>query len=270
MSGLRIIVCAKQVPDPEAPASSMEIDPERRKVIVRGSSPVINPSDEVALEAALQIKEKYGGKITVLSAGESLSEHILRKALAAGADELILIQDEGLDDLDPYSIALVLFKTVKKLGAFDLILTGRESADWGSGQVGLMLAELLGIPAVNWVKKITEVIDGAIRVAKVVHGGYEIIEVPLPTLLTITNEFGELRYVSLMALRKSREKPIKTWTLNDVDVNLSILRKRKVLELFKPHFERTCKVISGKTPEETGEKLAVILAENLRSLKSYG
>lgn len=268
MSGLRIIVCAKQVPDPEATASAVEIDPEKQKVIVRGSMPVINPSDEVALEAALQIKERYGGKITVLSVGENLSEHVLRKALAAGADELILVQDEGLDDLDPYSTALVLFKAVKKLGAFDLVLTGRESADWCSGQVGLILAELLGVPAVNWVKKIIEVISGAIRVAKVVYGGYEIAEAPLPALLTITNEFGELRYVSLTALKKSREKPLRMWNLSEVGVDPSILRKRKILELFKPHLERTCKLISGETPEETGEKLAIVLAENLRSLRS--
>ncbi|MDI9619247.1 MAG: electron transfer flavoprotein subunit beta/FixA family protein [Candidatus Nezhaarchaeota archaeon] len=266
MTGLRIIVCAKQVPDPEAPASAVDVDPEKRRVTVKGLMPVINPLDEVALEAALQIKEKYGGKVTVLSVGERLSENVLRKVLAAGADELILVQDEGLDDLDPYSTALLLFKAIEKLGTFDLILTGRESADWGSGQVGLMLAELLGIPAINWVKRI-EVVNGAIRAAKVVHGGYDLVEAPLPALLTVTNEFGELRYVSIMALKRARDKPVDAWTLSDVDVDPSTLRKMEVAELFKPRFERMCTIITGKTPEEVGERLAVKLVEELHSLR---
>ncbi|MEM2455009.1 MAG: electron transfer flavoprotein subunit beta/FixA family protein [Candidatus Bathyarchaeia archaeon] len=265
MRELKIIVCVKQVPDPEAPPSEVEVDNIQMKIITRGLPPVINPPDEVALEAALQIVEKHGGKITVLSVGDDLSIPVLRKALAAGAHELILIKDECLKDLDEYSTAFVLSKAIQKIGQYDLILTGREGADWNSGQVGLILSELLGIPAINLAKKI-ELSNGEVIVTKLAPGGLEIVKTIIPALITVTSEFGEPRYVSFTSLKSARTKPVLLWSAKDIDIDLSILRKRRVVSLFKPLRARKCTIVEGKTPEEISENLTKKLLEMLKTV----
>ena len=128
MSEINIIVCAKQIPDPEAPLSDVSVDAEKMEVIVDAPQ-VISPFDENALEAAVQIKEDLGGQITVLSLGKKVSDTVLRKSLAAGADKLILLQDDAFDKLDSYSTATALAAAVKKVGSYDLILTGRQAGD---------------------------------------------------------------------------------------------------------------------------------------------
>lgn len=265
MNNLKIVVCAKQVPSPEVPPSMVEIDREGLKVVIKGVPPEINPCDETALEAALQLKETFGGKITLVSVGEHLSEYVLMKALAAGADELILVRDKGLDDLDSYSTALVLSKAIKKIGEYDLILVGEESADWNEGQVGLILAELLGVPAINKVKKI-ELLDGEAEALKVVEGGYVSLKATLPLLLGISSEFGEMRYISFAALKKAREKPFKVLKLKDLEIDASLLRKRKILDLFTISLKRKCEFIEGESAEEVGKKLAIKLIEIIDSL----
>jgi len=267
MKGLNAIVCVKQVPSPEAPLSVVEIDSKELQVRVRGLPPEINPLDGTALEAALQLKEAHGGKITVLSVGDRLSEGVLRKVLAAGADELITVQGEGLNDLDSYSTALILYKAIEKIGEYDLILTGKQSADWNSEQTGLILAELLKVPAVSSVKKI-EIVDSEALLTTVRIGGYDVVKAPLPLLATVSSELGELRYISLMALKKAREKPIKIWRVEDLQLDASMLKKRKVVELLKPKLERVCTFIEGRTPEEKGKNLAIKLRDALRTLSS--
>ncbi|MEM2425042.1 MAG: electron transfer flavoprotein subunit beta/FixA family protein [candidate division WOR-3 bacterium] len=265
MQGLKIIVCAKQVPDPEAPTSELEVDNIQMKVITRGLPPVINPLDEAALEAALQLTEIHGGKITVLSVGDELSAPVLRKTLAAGANELVLVQDECFKDLNEYSIAFVLSKAIQKIGEYDLILTGREGADWHSGQVGLILAELLGIPAVSLAKRI-EVSDGEVTITRIASNGLEVVKTALPALITVTSEFGELRYVSLGALKSARTKPIIFWSAKDINVDPTILKKRKIISLFKPMRDRKCTIIRGETPEEISKNL---VNELLKVLKTF-
>lgn len=242
----------------------MEVDHAEMKITTRGLPPVINPPDETALEAALQLTEKHGGKITVISVGDNLSVPVLRKALAAGAHELVLVQDEGFKDLDEYSTALVLSKAVQRTGEYDLILTGREGADWNSGQVGLILSEILGIPAVNLAKKI-ELSGKEIYVTKVALGSSEIVKTTIPALITVTNEFGEPRYVSLTALKSARTKPITFWNAKDIEVDPSTLKKRKIASLFKPVRERKCTFIEGKTLEEISKNLKLKLFEMLKN-----
>jgi len=126
MKELRIIVCAKEIPDPEAPLSDVSVNPETMEVIVDAPQ-VISPFDENALEAALRIKEDRDAKITVLSLGKKVSDTVLRKTLAAGADELILLQDTAFERLDSYSTAAVLAEAIRKRGEYDLVLTGRQA-----------------------------------------------------------------------------------------------------------------------------------------------
>ncbi|MBC8274670.1 MAG: electron transfer flavoprotein subunit beta/FixA family protein, partial [Chloroflexi bacterium] len=194
---LNIIVCVKQVPDPEAPPSGYRIDPEAKRVIPPpGTPPVISPFDENGLEAALRIKDIQKSKVTVISMGRNLSKAVLRKSLAIGADELILLDDDAFEDVDSYATAFALSTAIRKVGEYDLIFAGRQAADSDAGQVGSGIAELLGIPSVTVARKV-ELHDGRVRVQRVLPDGYQVIEAVLPALITVGNELGELRTATL-------------------------------------------------------------------------
>jgi len=190
---INTIVCMKQVIDPEAPVSAFKIDAEAKRAIPpKGTPPVLNPFDENALEAALRIKGVDGGKITVVSMGRSLVKPVVKKSLAVGADELVLLEDEAFDSFDSHFTAFMLATAIKKIGEYDLIICGRQAADTDAGQVGAGIAELLGIPSITTTRKL-EVADSKMRVERTVLDGYEVIEAPIPVLITVNSEIGELR-----------------------------------------------------------------------------
>jgi electron transfer flavoprotein beta subunit len=262
---LNMIVCCKQVLDPEAPPASFKIDPSTNKVIPPpGVPPVVNPFDEQAVEAALRIKDLQGGKITVLSLGNNLLRDVVKKPLSMGADELILLEDEAFEGGDSWSIALALATAIKKVGEYDIIFCGRQAADWDAGQVGSGIAEILGIPGVTLAKKV-EATDGKARVERVISDGYQVIEVTLPALITVSNELGEARYATLKGIMAASKKQPVVWKPADIGLDSSQLgaagRKTKLLKLFQPVKEGKCEIIGGDTPAEAGTKLAERLRE---------
>ena len=260
MRELNIAVCIKQIPDPEATPSDVRVDQEAKRVSVVGLAPVISPFDENALEAALRIKENYGAKITAISVGNKLSSSVLMKALAVGTDDLISAEDGSFEDLDTNSTAYVL-STIIKREKYDLILLGRQAGDWDTGQTGLILAEILKIPSINLVRKI-DVEDGKLIVEKVRPDGYELIKVPIPALLAVSNEVGELRYASVKALQAARKKHIKSLNAANLGVDPQKLKKVEIVELYKPFSERKGVFIEGESEEEKGERLAIRLKED--------
>jgi electron transfer flavoprotein beta subunit len=257
MTELNIIVCAKQIPDPEAPLSDVSVDAENMEVIVDAPL-VISPFDENALEAAIQLKEDVGGKITVLSMGKKLSDSVLRKALAAGADELILLEDNAFEKLDSRSTATVLASAIKKIGAYDLVLTGRQAGDWDAGQVGLILGEMLGLPCISLAREI-QIEEGNVIVKKTVPVGYERAKAKLPALITVSNEVGELRYISrTRMLKMMRGGDIASWSTQNIDVAKDAINKMQIASLSTPpDMTRECKYIEG-TPEQQAEELAAV------------
>lgn len=259
MKELGIIVCAKQIPDPEAPLSDVSVDAEKKEVIVDAPQ-VISPFDENALEAALRIKEEMGAKITVLSMGKKVSDTVLRKSLAAGADELILLQDDAFDKLDSHSIASTLADAIRKIGEYDLVLTGRQAGDWDSGQVGLILGEMLGLPCISLAREI-KVDDGSVLVKKNIPGGYEQVRAKMPALVTVSNEVGELRYISRTKMLKMlrRASSIPSWSSEDFVSAHEDLQKMEIIELSSPpDMRRNCAFIDGDTPEEKADKLVAV------------
>ena len=152
---MNMIVCCKQVIDPEAPPASFKVDASSNTVVPPpGVPPVISPFDENAVEAALQIKDAQGGKITAISLGVNLTRDVVKKPLSMGADELVLLEDEAFVDGDSWSTAYALAMAIKKIGEYDIIFCGRQAADWDSGQVGSGIAEILGLPSVTLARKI--------------------------------------------------------------------------------------------------------------------
>jgi electron transfer flavoprotein beta subunit len=259
MKELEIIVCAKQIPDPEAPLSDVSVDAEKKEVIVDAPL-VINPFDENALEAALKLQEEIGAKITVLSLGKKVSDTVLRKSLAAGADELILLQDNTFEKLDSHSVAGALADAIRKIGEYDLVLTGRQAGDWDSGQVGLVLGEMLGLPCINLAREI-KVDDGSVLVKKNIPGGYEQVRAKMPALVTVNNEVGELRYISRTRMMKMlrRTASIPSWSSEDFVSAKEELQKMGIVALSSPpDMRRNCEFMDGATPEEKAGKLAAV------------
>ncbi len=262
---MNMIVCLKQVIDPETPPASFKIDPQSNKIVPPpGIAPVLDPYSEYALEAALRIKDAKGGKITALSLGSDLVREVVKKPLAMGADELVLLEDEAFTEGDSWSTAYALAMAIKKLGDYDLIFCGRQAADWDAGQVGSAIAELLGLPSVTVAQKI-DISDGQARVERVTDDGYEVIEVPLPALITVSNELGEVRYPNIRGIMAARKKEPIIWRPADIGVDASELgaagRRTRLLKLWLPVREGKCQMIEGDSPEEQAVNLALKLRE---------
>ena len=199
MSMFRSIVCVKAVPDPESPSSAFEIDPVAKEMIPIGVPPVINPFDENALELALRLKDAVGGKVTAITVAEKSIATVNHKIKTA-SDDFYLLTDAVFKDLDSRSIACVLERAIRNAGDFDLIITGRQAADWGFGQVGPMLATMLDIPCISLA--ISARVEGrSIIVEKLKRNGYETVKAQLPVLLTATSEIGDLRLFSLRDIK---------------------------------------------------------------------
>lgn len=262
---MNMIVCCKQVIDPEAPPASFKVDAAANKVVPPpGVPPVISPFDEQAVEAALRIKDAKGGKITALSLGISLLRDVVKKPLSMGADELILLEDAAFVEGDSWSTAYALAMAIKKIGQYDIIFCGRQAADWDAGQVGLGIAEILGLPSVTLAKKV-EVTDGKARVERVTADGYEVVEVNLPALITVSNELGAARYPTIKGIMTAKRKEPTIWKPADIGVQPSQIgvagRRNKLVKLFQPVKEAKCEIVEGETPEEAAVKLAVKLRE---------
>jgi len=262
---MNIIVCVKQITDPEVPPTSIKIDaPARRIIPAEGIAAVLSPFDLHAIEAALRIKETSGAKVTILSMGSNLLREVVKKPLAMGADELILLEDSAFADGDSISNAYTLATAVRKIGAYDLILCGRQAADWDFGQTGIGMAEMLGIPCITIARKVA-VVDGKAVVERVVADGYEVIETPLPALITVSNELGEPRYPTIKGILASKKIEPVVWKPAEISIDPAktgaMGRNLLLVNLFQPVRESRCEIIGGETPEEAGANLAVKLRE---------
>jgi electron transfer flavoprotein beta subunit len=260
---VNMIVCCKQVPDPEAPPAVFKVT-DNKMTLPPDVKPVIGQYEEFALEAALKIKDTAGGKITVLSLGNSFVRDVIKKALAVGSDELVLLEDEAFEGGDSWSTANALAMAIKKTGEYDIIFCGRQSSDWDAGQVGLGIAEILGIPAVTLARKI-EFTDGKAKVERVIPDGYQVVEVALPALITVTSEVGALRYPTLKGIMAAGKKQPVIWKPADIGLEASQVgaagRRSKLDRLFQPVKEAKCEIIEGESPADAGAKLAIRLKE---------
>jgi electron transfer flavoprotein beta subunit len=257
---MNILVCVKQVIDPEAPPASFKIDTATNKAEMKGAAPVIDPYGEYAVEAALKLKEAKGGKITILTLGVNLLREVVKKPLAMGADELILLEDEIFASGDSGSIANALALAIKKKGEYDLIFCGREASDTNAGQTGPAIAEILGIPCVILARKI-EPNENTIKVERVNSSGYDVIESPLPAVVTVSNEVGQPRYPTIKGIMAAKKIEPIIWKAGDIGYETTISKKTKLQKLFQPVHEAKCEFAAGETPEEMAVNLAVKLRE---------
>jgi electron transfer flavoprotein beta subunit len=267
---VNIIVCLKQILDPEIPARDFRVDGEKKEAVRGSANLVTNIFCENALETALQLREKSGGSVTALTFGAEAAEDTLRKALAMKADAATLVVNDGHPHPDPMAVAQTLAAAIRKIGAFDLVMLGRESGDWGVAQTGGLLAEELGAPCVSFVDHI-EASDDGLVVKRQTETGWEKLAAKTPLVVTITNnEFNVPRIPKTRDIMMSARQPITKWTLDEIGVNAAEIRAGgsyyEVVDLTVPVKEVTCEFVSGDTLEQKVERFAERIVEITRAL----
>ncbi|MDR0915648.1 MAG: electron transfer flavoprotein subunit beta/FixA family protein [Oscillospiraceae bacterium] len=247
---MKIIVCAKQVPD----TNEVKIDPVKGTLIRDGVPSILNPDDANALEAALDLKDRYpGSTVSVISMGPPQANYMLRETLALGADEAILLSARAFGGADTCATSTTIAAGIRKLGGYDIIFAGRQAIDGDTAQVGPQTAQRLGIPSVTYVQKIREIKEGSVIVERQLETGYEIVEVQTPCLLTCVKELNTPRYMSVVGIENAYKAEITTW--NEVDVNLKPedcglkASPTQILRSFAPPPKGKGEILSGSVRE---------------------
>lgn len=252
---MNIIVCVKQVPG----TTEVKMNKETNTIIREGVEAIVNPFDVYAVEEGIRIKEKTGGKVTVLSMGIPSVAELLKETIAVGADEAVLLSDRVFAGADTLATAYALSMGVKKIGAYDLILCGKQATDGDTAQVGPSLAEKLGVPHTTYVRRIEEIREGYIRCQRMTDDGYEVIEMPLPAVITVVKEINEPRLPSLKGMMRSKKTEVPVWTAADIGANENLCglagSPTQVVETFVPVHNVNSEMIEGE-PGEQAKKLA--------------
>jgi electron transfer flavoprotein beta subunit len=259
---MNILVCLKQILDPEIPAREFRVDPASREAERGNANLVTNIFCENALETALQFREAAGdATITVLSFGPATAEDSLRKALAMKADAAALVINDKNSNPDPLTVAQVLATAIRKLGSFDLVMVGREAGDWGAGQTAGLLAEELGMPCVSFVDRI-EAMNGGLRMKRQTDAGWEVLEAQTPLVVSITNdEHNVPRIPKVRDVMMSYRQPLTQWTLADLGYEVEEDKYYQVVDLSIPRKESRCEFVTGDTLDERVESLARRITE---------
>jgi electron transfer flavoprotein beta subunit len=267
---LNITVCIKPVPDPDY-YDKITIDPVKKTITRAGIPTIINPVDKNAVEAALQVKEKLGGKVVVITMAPPNAEENLRELLAMGADEAVLLTDRAFAGADTLATSYALAAGLKKSGPFDLVFTGTESADGATSQVPAQLAEWLDIPHL-WNVQEFEVEDHTLKAKMSMENGYINYLVQMPALLAVKRSINKPRYTTVMGVMKAKKKPLTVLTAADLDVEPERLGLQgsptKAGDIFTPSLARKGQQLTGET-EEIVEQLIQVLRGaglNLESL----
>ncbi|EHQ90003.1 electron transfer flavoprotein subunit beta/FixA family protein [Desulfosporosinus youngiae] len=207
---MNLVVCLKQVPD----TSEVRIDPVTNTLMREGVPSIINPYDAHGLEEAIRLKEKVGGKVTIVSMGPPQAKEALKKAMTYGADRAILLSDRAFGGSDSLATAYILSMAIKKLHEaepIDLVFAGKEAIDGDTAQTGPGIAQRLGFPQLTYVIKVREVTDTSVTAERKTESGRQIVEAQLPALLTVEKELNDLRYASLPNMMKAAAYEPEVW-----------------------------------------------------------
>jgi electron transfer flavoprotein beta subunit len=256
---MKIIVAIKQVPERDAP---LRIAPDAKGIDERELQWAMNEPDAYALEEALQLKEKHGGEVVVLSAGPERVGSTIREALAKGADRGIAIVADDLGSRDALGVARLLAEAIKPENP-DLVLTGLQSEDLGLGQTGVILAELLGLPHASLILQV-EKTDAGLKVKRELEEGwFQTIEMPTPAVLTIQSGGNKLRYATLMGIKRAKTKELRTVqssSLGGASLGAAAAPVAVLEKIMLPQKKKSTQILPGSAKEA-----AAALAEKLKS-----
>ena len=259
---MNIVVCLKQVPG----TTEVKIDPQTNTLIRQGIENIINPFDTYAIEEAVRLKEKHGGRVTVITMGPPQADAALREAISLGADEAVLLSDRAFAGADTWATANTLAKAIQKLGQTDLIICGRQTIDGDTGQVGPEMSEMLNIPFIAYVSKIEEIKDKYLRVSRMVEDGHEVLETTLPAIITVAKEINVPRLPSLRGIMKSKSAAITTWGIKELGVDENEVglagSSTQVVKIFFPQRVSKAEVLAGDAAAQVDK-----LVEKLKEAK---
>lgn len=257
---MRIAVCVKRVPDPEAPASNFRVADDGRALLPgRGVEWLMSTYDESAVEAALQLKDATGAEVTLVSVGPPDLEEFLRESLGTGADRAALLPVPPGTVLDAFATAHLLAAALRQTGPYDLVLCGRQASDTDAGLVGGLVAATLGLPSVAVVQHIAWAGE-RLTVERTVDDGIEVLELGLPALLTISSERYPIRYATLPNILAAQTKEVVVLDASEaLAVGADALRRVEVLGYAMAETRVACEVITADSEAEAGRRLAEVL-----------
>ena len=242
---MNILVCLKQVPG----TTQVRIDSQTNTLVRQGIQNIVNPFDTYALEEGVRLKEKYGGKVTAISMGPPQAEEALREAISTGADEAILLSDSAFAGSDTLATSYTLARAINKIQEYDLVICGRQTVDGDTAQVGPELAETLKKPFVSYVSKIEEIDNGNMRVQRMVEDGHEVVETPLPAVITVVKEINVPRLPSLRGLARAKNAVIPVWDAQELGVNEGVVglsgSATRVIKIFFPERVHRGEILQG-------------------------
>ncbi len=209
---MKIIVCIKQVLD----AKDVHLDPVTNNLVREGVPSIMNPYDQYAVEEAVRLKELLGGEVAVLSMGPPQAEEVLRQAISCGADHAVLVSDRAFAGADTWATSYTLAMAVQVIGAFDLILCGKQAIDGDTAQVGPSLALRLGVPYVTCVQKVRQATDSGLILERMMDDGYDVLAVDYPVLLTVVKDINKPRVPSLKGKMRAKKIEIRKLTAADI------------------------------------------------------
>ena len=243
---MKIIVCLKQVPG----TTEVKIDPQTNTLIRHGIKNIINPFDTYAIEEGVRLKERYGGEVTAITMGPPQAEEALREAISLGVDEAVLLSDSAFAGADTWATAYTLAKAMGKIGHCDLVICGRQTLDGDTGQVGPELAEMLNLPFIAYVSQIEEVAGEWMRVRRLVEDGHEVVETPLPAVITVTKEINVPCLPSLRSISQARRATIPVWNADEIGAAPDMIglagSATRVIKVFSPQRTRRGEILQGE------------------------
>jgi electron transfer flavoprotein beta subunit len=251
---MHIIVCIKQVPD----TTNVKINPITNTLIREGVECIVNPFDMYAIEEAIRIKEQQGGRTTAMTMGPPQAEAALREALSLGIDEAVLISNEAFAGSDTWATSFTLARAIEKMGDYDLIICGKQAIDGDTAQVGPGIAVHLRIPQITFVKRIREIRNRSIVAERMMEEGYQVVESPLPVLLTVVKEINEPRLPSLRGKMRAKKATIPVWGPQGINVDAREVGLKGsptyVTRIFAPERKGSGRIFKGD-PQETVDRL---------------
>lgn len=252
---MKILVCVKQVPN----TNEVKINPKTGTLIRDGVESILNPDDDNALEAALQLKDaNEDTTVTVISMGPPQAKEVLVECMAKGADDSVLLSSRAFGGADTWATSNTIAGAIKRIADYDIIFAGRQAIDGDTAQVGPQIAEKLGIPQVTYVERIISCEDKKVTVRRQLEDGYEVIQAPMPCLLTVVKELNTPRYMSVKGIYEAYEKEIAVWNENDIPVRSDEIginsSPTKVFRSFTPDPKGKGIMVEG-TPKEAAAKV---------------
>jgi len=247
---MNIIVLVKQVPD----TSEVKINRETNTLIRDGVPSIINPYDRYAIEEALRLREKHGGKVTAVTMGPPQAVEALKETVSLGVDDVVLLSDRAFAGADTWATSYALSQGIRKLGEYDLVIAGKQAIDGDTAQVGPETADMLGIPFVAYIRKIEQIEGRKMIAERLMDEGYDVVETSLPALITVVKEINEPRVPSLKGKMKAKNLKVTAWTAKDIGADEEKIGLKgsptQVVRIFPPAPRGQREILSGSIEDQ--------------------